>query len=381
MAQTETVELICPQCEQAFTAEVWRVLDLGRDPALRERFLQGEINVARCPLAGGLWGYTLLCQAAVAAGETGADQVSAIPPGPRDSTLSAVTPHGQLWLLDTPRGNGAEARTIYAIFGPAAGEEALAQDWTWAPQGQLLALELALHRAQSQRRQCQAVAPAVEQTVKSLWATTHRLLIDPEGVTAAGGEEAELQALAEQYGRLNVAVSDLRSLRRTLTIQTSNAGQAAAKLDLAAAPPIQHQLALLRETAAQAEQHIGYAEETLEAAQSALDLVGARFEEREARAQERRNLIVAFLGLILAAGEFVTDAVAQSFLAWVAVPLEWLPAGPYTSSHVFAARLALAVAIGVAGMLIVWGVGKLRRRHLHRRVAHSSTSSQIERGN
>ncbi|MFQ5856187.1 MAG: CpXC domain-containing protein, partial [Anaerolineae bacterium] len=52
MAQPETVNLTCPHCRHAFPAAVWHVLDLGRDPGLRERFLRGEINVARCPQAG-----------------------------------------------------------------------------------------------------------------------------------------------------------------------------------------------------------------------------------------------------------------------------------------------------------------------------------------
>jgi hypothetical protein len=49
MAQPETVQLTCPQCGREFEAPVWTVLDLGREPELRDRFLQGEINLARCP--------------------------------------------------------------------------------------------------------------------------------------------------------------------------------------------------------------------------------------------------------------------------------------------------------------------------------------------
>lgn len=39
----------CPQCGQAVDLEIWQVLDLGREPDLRRRFLAGEINLARCP--------------------------------------------------------------------------------------------------------------------------------------------------------------------------------------------------------------------------------------------------------------------------------------------------------------------------------------------
>ena len=328
---------------------------------LREQLLRaaGDVLVA---LTEGLWGYTLLYQAAVAPGETeaAAEGVQSIPPGPWDGALASDTPHGQLWLLATPQGNGADARAVYAIVGPADREKELAQDWTWAPGGRWLILEMALHRAQNQRRQYQTVAPTVVGAVEKMWATTHRLLTDPHGVTAAGGEGAELQVLAERYGRLSIAASDLRLLHRTLAIQIDNARRAAIDLDLADALPVRHQLALLREADAQVGHDIGYARDTLEAAESALALVGARFGEREARAQERRNMIIAFLGLILAVGQLITDVEARSFLAWTATVSRWVPAGPYTGGQVFVTRLILAMLIGLVGMVIVWGIGKLR---------------------
>ncbi|MFQ5854666.1 MAG: hypothetical protein ACE5LU_03340 [Anaerolineae bacterium] len=208
---------------------------------LWERLLRAQDD-APATLAARLWGYTLLYQAAVVPGgsQPAEELVQAIPPGPWQGALPCDSSHGQLWLLATPQGKGADARTVYAVFGPTEREKALARDWTWAPGGRLLTLELALHRGQYQRRQYQAVAPAVVEAVKALWTTTHRLLTDPEGVTAAGGEEAELQALSARYGRLSVAASDLRLLHRTLAIQTDNARQVAGELGLADARPIRH---------------------------------------------------------------------------------------------------------------------------------------------
>ncbi|MFQ5854667.1 MAG: hypothetical protein ACE5LU_03345 [Anaerolineae bacterium] len=107
-------------------------------------------------------------------------------------------------------------------------------------------------------------------------------------------------------------------------------------------------------------QDIGYTRETLEAAESALSLLSARFEEREARAQERRNMLVAFLGLILAVSQLIANEEAQSFLGWAATLFGWTP-GPYTLAQLFAARLVLAVIAGLAGVVIVWGIGKLAR--------------------
>ncbi|HMQ56297.1 MAG TPA: CpXC domain-containing protein, partial [Anaerolineae bacterium] len=44
--------LDCPQCEQPVEVELRQLLDLGREPELRRRFLQGEINALRCAHCG-----------------------------------------------------------------------------------------------------------------------------------------------------------------------------------------------------------------------------------------------------------------------------------------------------------------------------------------
>ena len=44
--------LDCPQCEQPVEVELRQLLDLGREPDLRRRFLQGEINALRCAHCG-----------------------------------------------------------------------------------------------------------------------------------------------------------------------------------------------------------------------------------------------------------------------------------------------------------------------------------------
>jgi len=328
---------------------------------LWEEFQRAQ-NTIKETMKEGLWGYTLVYQAAVVPEDTESAmaQVKAIPPGPWDGTLRDDTHYGQLYLLATPRGTGADAHTIYAVFCPPEGERALARDWTWAPNGRLLTLELALHRAQSQRRQYRAVASMVETAIEELWNATHQLLpLHPQRRRAASNR-VELQALAEQYGRFSIAASDLAMLHRTLSNQTTNARQAAIDLSLADTLPVRHQLDLLRETEAQVDDHIGYAREALEAADSALGLLRTHFAEREACAQERRNTILTFLGLILGAGELITDEVARSSLEWMAVLLRWGP-GLYTTAQVFVTRCTLAVLVGLVGMGIVWGIGKTRQ--------------------
>lgn len=42
----------CPACQAHFTAPVEGIIDVGSDPALKARFLRGQVNVTRCPQCG-----------------------------------------------------------------------------------------------------------------------------------------------------------------------------------------------------------------------------------------------------------------------------------------------------------------------------------------
>lgn len=46
------VSAICPECRQNFYAEVWQIVDLADDPNLRQRLLNGDINLPFCPHCG-----------------------------------------------------------------------------------------------------------------------------------------------------------------------------------------------------------------------------------------------------------------------------------------------------------------------------------------
>lgn len=52
MPSSEETTIPCPQCQQPVTLTLWHLLDLGREPELRRRFLRGEINVLRCGNCG-----------------------------------------------------------------------------------------------------------------------------------------------------------------------------------------------------------------------------------------------------------------------------------------------------------------------------------------
>ena len=54
MAQTppQLATITCSNCRRQFTIPVYRIIDVGQDPAAKDRLLQGQINVATCPQCG-----------------------------------------------------------------------------------------------------------------------------------------------------------------------------------------------------------------------------------------------------------------------------------------------------------------------------------------
>jgi hypothetical protein len=52
MIPPQPVSVTCPQCNQPFTVELHSIIDVGIQPELKQRLLNGELNVARCPRCG-----------------------------------------------------------------------------------------------------------------------------------------------------------------------------------------------------------------------------------------------------------------------------------------------------------------------------------------
>ena len=42
-------QITCPRCQTPFAADVHQIIDVGREPQLKELFLNGYLNVAQCP--------------------------------------------------------------------------------------------------------------------------------------------------------------------------------------------------------------------------------------------------------------------------------------------------------------------------------------------
>jgi hypothetical protein len=52
MATRQIAPLMCPVCGAHFSAPIENIIDVGRNPNLKARFLQGHINIVQCPQCG-----------------------------------------------------------------------------------------------------------------------------------------------------------------------------------------------------------------------------------------------------------------------------------------------------------------------------------------
>lgn len=52
MPSVLNASITCPRCQTPFTARVHDIVDVGREPGLKQALLQGQVNVATCPSCG-----------------------------------------------------------------------------------------------------------------------------------------------------------------------------------------------------------------------------------------------------------------------------------------------------------------------------------------
>ncbi|HEY63110.1 MAG TPA: hypothetical protein G4O02_00910 [Caldilineae bacterium] len=52
MATKQRMPVQCPNCHMSFVAEVYHIIDVGKEPALKQQFLAGQLNQTACPSCG-----------------------------------------------------------------------------------------------------------------------------------------------------------------------------------------------------------------------------------------------------------------------------------------------------------------------------------------
>lgn len=173
--------------------------------------------------------------------------------------------------------------------------------------------------------------------------------------------ERQLNQVARAYDTLARQMSRFEGVQQTVRLNVGNFEAALARHELPARGTLAGLQARVRRTVQQMEADEGYYRSAVEGAGVTLAALQVQAQIERGQVEGQRNLIIAFFGLILATGQFITREEVQAFLDWIATLFGRTP-GPYTSGQVFAARLALAVLIGLAGILLVWAIGKFRRR-------------------
>ncbi|OQX65647.1 MAG: hypothetical protein B5M51_00115, partial [Anaerolinea sp. 4484_236] len=52
----QTAQLECPNCGQAFDAEIWKIIDVSERPDLVEKIRAGSLHTIPCPKCGHVGG-------------------------------------------------------------------------------------------------------------------------------------------------------------------------------------------------------------------------------------------------------------------------------------------------------------------------------------
>ncbi|NIT58160.1 MAG: hypothetical protein GWN00_18605, partial [Aliifodinibius sp.] len=52
MKTREVILVTCPQCQTRYDAPITPIISVGSDPALKQAFLRGELNISQCPQCG-----------------------------------------------------------------------------------------------------------------------------------------------------------------------------------------------------------------------------------------------------------------------------------------------------------------------------------------
>jgi hypothetical protein len=84
-----------------------------------------------------------------------------------------------------------------------------------------------------------------------------------------------------------------------------------------------------------------------------LDTLQVQAQIERGQVEAERNVIIAFLGVVLAAGQLLNDEVVRAFVAWGATLLRQAPP-VFSPGDLFWARLALSVLMGCLGLGVVW---------------------------
>jgi len=309
-----------------------------------------------------LWGYSLVYQAELLDGGPGMPEPQAGDPllqaarrlgapaseaaGARPLAVTGL-PEGAIWLLDTPRHDGAGAVTVYmALNNPGTDNRLLARH-LYGPDARLLMPDLIAHKGYYQARQYQAgeFREQYGRRLDAMRAATHVLLHE---LGRRRERAARLEALARDYSRLVDTLATLERLRVALARQLHNYGwwQREGADDAVLA----HHHAFLETASVEIRLLIEEGQGALQAAGTAVEMVRARLEGERQRQQEWLSTLLAVLAVALALPAILDREVLGAISAGLGLPIAASPAGVVWLFGVQAAVVVLVMVL--AGLAV-----------------------------
>jgi hypothetical protein len=374
-------------------AELWQNLEPGRE-ALLQRFdppaahdttvLQLALNEPGEAVAAwlslrrrlepllvdsvldGIWGYSLIYQAELAAGgdPAGLDltPLLAVTRRPGDDSGTAIqplaeahAPGGRLWLLDVPlAGQGMEAASIYLALGPAARSHSFVRETLCGAGAALLMPDLIAHKGYHQARQVKQgdFGQQYRRHIEAMQTYSQQLLTGAEPIKRTAGT---LTRLAQAHERLTLTLSHLGRLHVSLERQVHNyAWWQETGLDGSLLP---YHRRHLENAARELELMLAEGRLVLDSGGAVVGIVSARLEAEREQRQQALGTLLAVLGVVLALPQFLDREAVAAVLAWAGL----LPAaGPAATLLPTAVQMLL---IGLLALLAGWVVYRLERRH------------------
>jgi hypothetical protein len=212
-------------------------------------------------------------------------------------------------------------------------------------------LVLPVHKARHQFRGYAAALKAeLEDAEKRLAAALGGVSPPATNLT---GLESQVKRVAKAYGDFAHQMGRFAAVEQTVRINESNFEAALARYELPAQGPLAALQAIIRRTVQQMEADEGYYRSAIEGAGVTLDTLQVQAQIERGQVEAERNVIIAFLGVVLAAGQLLNDEVVRAFVAWGATLLRQAPP-VFSPGDLFWARLALSVLMGCLGLGVVW---------------------------
>jgi hypothetical protein len=178
--------------------------------------------------------------------------------------------------------------------------------------------------------------------------------------------DGRLRELAAAYNDFAADLAAFQRLAQAVRVNLLNLRQAFNEHSLPREGPLAVRLTAAERAMEQLEADDGFyqarvhqAEMALAALQVQADIERNRIEQEETRQAERRNRLLGFIGMVLALGQIMTDDVVLAFMRWLLAFFGLVSSQPTPEGIIFGVKLLLVLAAGLAGVGLVWGLGRL----------------------